>query len=190
LFDEKILIASMLVCLTFSANLDIVGGIIGAFEAADKAIAHAFSALEGFFGELFSSGSKDVTKSASQVYTTTVNFASNAKSLVTQTVSHSFHFSNPVQSVNVSLTLENIGSMHFQSIQVNFQINGRTITLPIANVITGPDYTIDSGTIPLPSPVSLVGITADISGTLCGSSCSNLTFTPTAVLSVSVPPSE
>jgi hypothetical protein len=162
-------------------------GIISAFEGFFKAIADFFSAIASALSGLFAQKSQDVSHASSQVYSTTLHFVSDAKSYVSQSISHEFTFSNPVQNVSVSLTIHNAASMRFRQIVVDFHVAGKTISIPVSNLNSrGPDITVDQ-IIPLPSPLSVVGVTADIAGTLCGASCSNLTFTPTADLMVSVP---
>jgi hypothetical protein len=172
--------------VSLAASGGIFDGIISFFEGIGKAIADFFSAIGSFFGSIFSQGSKDVSHSASQTYTTTLHLVSDAKSYITQSFSHTFNFSNPIKSVNVSLTLHNVASMHFRQLQVNFHVAGQTYSVPLSNPIPGPDMTVDQP-ITLINPLSLVLVTVDITGTLCGSTCSNLTFTPSADLTVSVP---
>gem|GEM_PF-4461997 len=189
-FDTKtILLASMLVFLSFSAPLDIIGGIISTIVGIFQAIVNFFASLPSIIGGLWSSGSSTASHVASQTYSTTVKFVSNARSFIQNVTSHDFNFANPIQSVDVTLTLHNVGSMHLASLSVDFHVAGQTITIPVTNPLTGPDIAIDSGPILLGTPLSLVGVTLDITGTLCGSGCSNLTFTPSADIVASVPPS-
>jgi hypothetical protein len=174
--------------LSFGSFFD---GIGSAIASAINAFVQAIEAIGSFIGSafsnVFSQGSQTATNVSSQTYSTTVHFVSDAKSSVSQSVSHTFTFSSPIKSVDVSLTIHNIASMHFQRLQIDFHIAGQTISVPITNPVSGQDITVDQ-TIPLPSLLSVVGITATISGTLCGSGCANLTFDPSADLIVSVPP--
>jgi len=189
-FDgRKVLLAAMFVSLAFGAG--IFDGIVSFFQSIASAIVAIANAIGNAFaavGRFFSGAGQTVSNDASQTYSTTLHFVSDAKSYVTESISHDFTFSNPVQSVDVSLTIHNVAPMHFQQFVVTFHVQGKNYSIPIRNPISGPDLRVDQ-LIPLPSPVSLVGITADISGTLCGSGCSNLTFSPSADLTVSVPPS-
>ncbi len=167
---------------------DVFAGILSAIAAFAKAIADFFAAIGGILSGLFSPAVPAVSHATSQTYLATVHFFSDSSSYVAASISHTFQFTNPVQSVNVTLTLYDVASMHFRQIQVNFYVAGKIISIPVANPFAGPDVTIDSGTIILPSPTPLVGVTVDITGTLCGSSCTNLTFSPSADLTVSAPP--
>ncbi len=170
-----------------AASGGIFDGIISGIGAFFKAVADFFAAVGAALSGLFSSSSKTVSHDASQTYSTTLHLVSDAKSYVSQSISHEFTFSNPVQNVSVSLTIHNAASMRFRQIVVDFHVAGKTISIPVSNLNSrGPDITVDQ-IIPLPSPLSVVGVTADIAGTLCGASCSNMTFTPTADLMVSVP---
>jgi hypothetical protein len=182
---RKVPLATIFVFLAASGG--IFDGIISTFEGIFKAIADFFSAIGSALSGLFSKGSQDVSHASSQTYSTTLHFVSDAKSYVSQAISHTFTFSNLIKSVNVSLTIHNAASMRFRQIVVDFHVAGQTFSIPISNPNTGPDITVDQ-LIPLSSPLTVVGVTADIAGTLCGASCSNLTFTPSADLMVSVPP--
>jgi hypothetical protein len=189
-FDgRKVLLATMFVSLAFGAG--IFDGIVSFFESIASAIAAFANAIGNAFaaaGRFLFGGAQTVANDTSQTYSTTVNFVSDASSHVFQSISHTFTFSNPIQSISVSLVMHNVASMHFRQIQIDFHVAGKTFTVPITNPNSGPDIAVDQ-VIPLPSPLSVIGITADVSGVLCGSSCSNLTFTPSADLIASVPPS-
>ena len=188
-FDTRtVLLVGMLVFLSVSGPLDMVGGIILAIVGILQAILNAIESIPGAIAALFSSGRTVVSHEVPKVYSTTLNLVSDAKSYISNTFSHTFSFANPVQSVDVTLTLHNVGSMRLSQLSVNFHIAGKTISVPVANLLSGPDVTADSGPILLPTPLSVVGVTVDIAGTLCGSGCSNLTFTPSADLVASVPP--
>jgi hypothetical protein len=168
--------------------LDMFGGFFSAVEGFFQAVANFLEAVGAFFASQFSPAGRAVSHLPSQTYHATMQFVSDAKSRVSQTVSHAFNFSSAIQSVNVTLTLNNVASMHFQQLVVDFHIAGQTAIVPVTNPLSGPSITVDSGPVYLGSFMSIIGISVDVTGVLCGSSCSNLTFTPSADLIASVPP--